>query len=163
MTVCVIDFVYPLFRILLNSMQVVVVQTVATGIGFMLFLDVAFSVHRLVDFNVYITRLKDLADSLKERYGTEDWFAGKSLLESLDYIHRLASAKQEKFSESFIQKIHEARARHRTAESFVKKFPSMKNPANAESLLLIREKIQKRLDEKRLLRLENKSSAKKIR
>ncbi len=163
MTVCVIDFVHPLFRTLLNSMQVVVVQTVASGIGFMLFLDVAFSVHRLVDFNVYITRLKDLADSLKDRYGAEDWFAGKSLLESLDYIHRLASAKQEKFSESFIQKIHEARARHRTAESFVKKFPSMKNPANAESLLLIREKIQKRLDEKRLLRLENKSSAKKIR
>lgn len=158
MTVCVIDFIHPLIKLMLNALSPVSVQIIASALGMALFIDLSISIRRLVDFSVYITKLKELGDMLKERYGSEEWFIGKSFSEILETIRKKALEEQNNFGNLLMEKIKIAQSRHKASESFVTRFPSMKNPSSAESLILIREKIRARIEQKKKAKILRNSS-----
>ena len=148
MTVSVIKFIQPLIGRLFSYFDDVYLQSAAGILGFAFAADIMFSVHRALDVSVYVARLKDFSETLKERYRHEEWFQSNSLHEMLDSIGKRALTDKEKFSAAMLEKIKWAQSRHEASEAFVKRFPTLSSGIYKDSLALIKKRIADRFAEK---------------
>lgn len=147
MTVSVIKFIQPLIGRLFSYFDDVYLQSAAGILGFAFAADIMFSVHRALDFSIYVARLKDFSETLKERYRHEEWFQSNSLHEMLDSIGKRALTDKEKFSAAMLEKIEWAESRHNASETFVKRFPTLTSGVYKDSLTLIKKRFENRLTE----------------
>lgn len=147
MTVSVIKFIQPLIGRLFSYFDDVYLQSAAGILGFAFAADIMFSVHRALDVSVYVARLKDFSETLKERYRHEEWFQSNSLHEMLDSIGKKALIDKEKFSAAMLEKIKWAESRHNASETFVKHFPTLTSGVYKDSLTLIKKRLENRLTE----------------
>ena len=147
MTVSVIKFIQPLIGRLFSYFDDVYLQSAAGILGFAFAADIMFSVHRALDVSVYVARLKDFSETLKERYRHEEWFQSNSLHEMLDSIGKRALTDKEKFSAAMLEKIKWAQTRHNASETFVKRFPTLTSGVYKDSLTLIKKRLENRLTE----------------
>ena len=147
MTVSVIKFIQPLIGRLFSYFSDIYLQTSAGILGLAFAADIMFSVHRALDFSIYVARLKDFSETLKERYHHEEWFQSNSLHEMLDSIGKKALIDKEKFSAAMLEKIKWAESRHNASETFVKRFPTLTSGVYKDSLTLIKKRLENRLTE----------------
>lgn len=147
MTVSVIKFIQPLIGRLFSYFDDVYLQSAAGILGLAFAADIMFSVHRALDFSIYVARLKDFSETLKERYHHEEWFQSNSLHEMLDSIGKKALIDKEKFSAAMLEKIKWAESRHNASETFVKRFPTLTSGVYKDSLTLIKKRLENRLTE----------------
>jgi len=143
MSVSVIKFVQPLMEKLLSSVPELAIQIVANVLAVIFAADLFFTVRKLVDFSLYMSRLKELGESLKDRYQSEVWFRSGSLREMLESVKERSALEKEKFSSALLEKIESARLRHKISERFIKKFPHMKSDAYNAPVLMLKENGQK--------------------
>ena len=147
MTVSVIKFIQPLIGRLFSYFSDIYLQISAGILGLAFAADIMFSVHRALDVSIYVARLKDFSETLKERYHHEEWFQSNSLHEMLDSIGKKALIDKEKFSAAMLEKIKWAESRHNASETFVKRFPTLTGGVYKDSLTLIKKRLENRLTE----------------
>lgn len=143
MSVSVIKFVQPLMEKLLSSVPELAIQIVANVLAVIFAADLFFTVRKLVDFSLYMSRLKELGESLKDRYQSEVWFRSGSLREMIESVKERSVLEKEKFSSALLEKIESAGLRHKISERFIKKFPHMKSDAYNAPVLMLKEKLKK--------------------
>lgn len=144
MTVVVIDFVQPLINRFFALFPDVYLNLANDVFAIILAIDLAFTVHKLVDFSVYNQRVKDFIETAKDRFSTEAWFRNTSMAEQFASIREQISAHKENFSESFVKKMEEFSALQKTAERWLKKFPSLTSKNYKESIAHLKEKLKNR-------------------
>ncbi len=152
MTVAVLKFVQPLIVRLLAQFADIYIQLAASALGLAFILDILVSVRRAVNFNVYIARLKDFGETLKDRYQNEDWFRSGSLTEMLESVRQKAKQERGRFSESLLKRVEHESRHHKLAESFVRRFPTMKSAAYKDSISHLKERIRESIAEKKAAR-----------
>lgn len=138
LTVVVIKFVQPLIEKMWSFFSDAVIITASNVLLVGFLVDIVLSVNKLVDFSIHIARLKELGESLKDRYQNETWFKGGSISEMFESVKERSQKEKEKFSAALLEKIENANKRSRIFESFVKRFPTMKSPLYKDSLIHLR-------------------------
>ncbi len=146
MTVVVIKFGQPLIEKFLALFSDLTLKIVSDVLLLVFAVDLVLSVHRLVDFSVYMSRLKELGESLKDRYEKEVWFRSNSLKEMLESVRERSAVEKEKFSAALLEKIENARRHHKISEILIKKFPKMKSSAYAGPISMLKEKLKEKVD-----------------
>lgn len=84
--------------------------------------DLAATLKKLVNFTEYLAALQDFAESLKERYENEPWFASQSISEMFAAVKHRAQLKQGEISERLLNKIDSLSERKAAVERFIKSF-----------------------------------------
>ena len=138
-------FVHPFFLRILDGIPVRTQQYAAFGILIFFIVDLAATLKKLVNFTEYVAALQDFAESLKERYENEPWFASQSISEMFAAVKHRAQLKQGEISERLLNKIDSLSERKAAVERFIKKFPSLQNAAHPFSIQHIKEQLKKRL------------------
>ena len=138
-------FVHPFFLRILDGIPVRTQQYAAFGILIFFIVDLAATLKKLVNFTEYLAALQDFAESLKERYENEPWFASQSISEMFAAVKHRAQLKQGEISERLLNKIDSLSERKAAVERFIKKFPSLQNAAHPFSIQHIKEQLKKRL------------------
>lgn len=142
----VIHFVYPHIIQFLNWLGDFVVMISADLIGVILTIDIFTTVRKLVDFNSTMEKIKTFEESLRDHYGTENWFRGDNFSEMLASVKEQAESHREKFNQSFLEKIERFQnARNTVAESFMAHFPTMKSIKYKEELEHLRNSLKSKL------------------
>ena len=98
-----------------------------------------------MDFSVSIARIKAFGENLRERYGKEEWFRGESLSMVFASVKERALQKKDEFNESILKKIEQFQPRLKNLESFIHRFPSLKSVNYKDELLMLKERLQKKL------------------
>ena len=146
----VIRFVYPHMLRFLNWLGDFVINISADVIGFILLVDIFFTVRKLVDFNTTMEKLRSFGESLRDHYSQEAWFRGDSLAEVFASVREHGQENKDKINERILEKINRLETlKHKAAESFINRFPSMQSLQYKEELAHLRLSILKN-------KLENK-------
>lgn len=131
----IIRFVYPHIINMLNWMGDFIINVSADSIALVLTVDLFFTVRKLVDFNTSMEKLKNFGESLRDHYGHEEWFRGESLAEIMASVKEHAELTKDKASENVLAKIEKMQNfRHKAAESFINRFPTMQSIQYKEEL-----------------------------
>ena len=142
MTVVVIDFVQPLINRFFALFPDVYLNLANDVFAIALTIDLAFTIHKLVDFAVYNERIKDFMESAKEKFSSESWFKNTTMYEQLASIRERMETNREQFSESFAKKLEEFSVHQKNAERWIRKFPSITSIHYKESVAHLKEKIK---------------------
>ncbi len=146
----VIRFVYPHMLRFLNWLGDFVINISADVIGFILLVDIFFTVRKLVDFNTTMEKLRSFGESLRDHYSQEAWFRGDSLAEMFASVKEHGQENKDKINERILEKINRLESfKHQAAESFINRFPSMQSLQYREELTHLKLSILKK-------KLENK-------
>lgn len=149
LTVIVIKFVQPLIEKAMAYFSDTAIITISNILLVIFLVDIVVSVNKMVDFSVHIAKLKELGESLKDRYQNEAWFKGETLSEMFDSIRERSLKEKEKFSSALLEKIESVNSHNRHLESFVRRFPTMKSAQYKDSLIHLKKRIKESLNEKR--------------
>lgn len=131
-----IHFVYPFILKFLYSFTDFQLKFAADLIATGLFIDLAFTVRKLVDFNTTMEKLHSFGESLRDHYGHEEWFRQGSLAEMMASVKEQAQKEKGKISQSVLEKIERAQnLRQKTIGSLMEKFPTMQSVRYKEELI----------------------------
>ncbi|MGI5172014.1 putative ABC transporter permease [Treponema sp. OMZ 840] len=137
-------FVHPHIAACVDNLSQRVRQYAALGLLAVFAADLALTLHKLVNFTEYLTRLEDFAESLKERYENEAWFKSQSLTDMFAAVKERSRMRKGEISERILQKIDSFSQRYPAVERFFKKFPSIQNKKRILSIEHIKAKINSR-------------------
>lgn len=148
MSVVVIKFVQPLIEKFLGlfSNWALIITSDVLLLAFTI--DLIVTVHKLVDFSVYLERLKDFGDTLKERYEQEAWFRSNSLKEMIDSVKERSAIEKGRFNESFLERLDNISKNRKVADSFMNRFPRMKSTTFEMPLAMLRDRLKERREER---------------
>lgn len=145
MGLLIIHFVQPYVMKFLSLFSDFTLSLTADILAIALTIDLLITIRRLVDFSVSIARIKAFGENLRERYGKEEWFHGESLSMVFASVKERALQKKEEFNESILKKIEQFQPRLKNLESFIHRFPSLKSVNYKDELLMLKERLQKKL------------------
>ncbi len=145
MGLLIIHFVQPYVMKFLSLFSDFTLSLTADILAIALTIDLLITIRRLVDFSVSIARIKAFGENLRERYGKEEWFRGESLSMVFASVKERALQKKEEFNESILKKIEQFQPRLKNLESFIHRFPSLKSVNYKDELLMLKERLQKKL------------------
>ena len=139
----VIRFVYPHIIRFLNWLGTFAITICADSILVILTIDIFVTVHKLVDFNTTMEKIKTFGESLRDHYGNETWFRGESIEEMLASIKEHADANKDKFNQNLLEKIERLQNIHnKAAERFMAHFPTMQSEKYKAELAHLRASIK---------------------
>lgn len=164
MAVAAVHFVQPVFDHALRRLSDRAAHLIAWALLAVFAVDLLDTVKSLVSFNVYLARLKEFTESLKERYEKEPWFAGSSAWEWIEASRARSKANREAFSDSLRTKLEQFYTRHNRIDYLVRKFPTMRSPHYSTQMEALRTRIERNVQERReqrRARREAKRGAKK--
>lgn len=157
MSVVGIKFVQPLIEKFLNLFSDLALIIISDALLVIFIVDLVATVHKLVDFSVYMTKLKEFGESLKDRYEKESWFRSNSLKDMIQSVKEHSSVEREKFSSALLEKLEKINLNHKASESLMKRFPKMKSASFNAPLSMIKEKLNERIAEKKDSKKKEKS------
>ena len=137
-----VHFVQPPVEEIIFQLNSALTINIATVLFLAFTADLLVTVRKLVDFNMIMTRLHEFSETLKDRYGNEEWFRKSSFTEMLQSLHEKMEADHSAFSKSMQEKIVELTERQKNLERFIKKFPSMRSEHYKEQISHIRHNLQ---------------------
>ena len=140
----IIHFIQPYVMKFLSLFSNFVLNLSASLIAAVLFVDLLFTLHRLVDFSVSMARIKSFGENLRERYGMEKWFHGESLARVFASVKENAAEKKDEISHALIEKINKFEPKLKNLESFIHRFPTLKSINYHEELMMLKEKFLKK-------------------
>ncbi len=109
--------------------------------------DIALTVKQLVDFNSTMVHIKMLKETVRERFEHEAWFHGESLSDMLKTIKEHIDLTKDKASQKLIERIEKFQSlKHKNAERFLKRFPTMKSLHYKEEIKMLRDRIHSKID-----------------
>ena len=161
MTVAVIKFVQPLVDKFLNLFPDIVLYIASDVLLIAFVIDLIATVHKLVDFSVYMSKLKELGETLKERYENEIWFRSSSLKEMFESVKEKSKEEGEKFSSALLEKVENALKTHKISDRFLKKFPHMKSVQYNLPLTMLKDKLKDKVDQIKAEKTEKKAKKSK--
>lgn len=142
----VIHFVYPQMLRFLNWLGDFVTMISSDLIGLALAVDVIATVHKLVDFNAAMAKIRTFGESLRDHYGNETWFRSESFEAMLASVKEHALADKDKINQSILEKIEKFQnARNKAAESFMAHFPTMKSIQYKDELEHLKSRMKARV------------------
>lgn len=134
-----IHFVYPFILNFLNSFSNFILKAVSDVIATALFVDLAFTVRKLVDFNTTMEKLHTFSESLRDHYGHEEWFRQDSFSEMLASVKEHAQIEKDRINQNVLEKIERVQnIRHKTIKNLLEKFPTMKSIRYKEEIAHIK-------------------------
>ena len=140
----IIHFIQPYVMKFLSLFSDFVLTLSADLIALALIIDLLITVRRLVDFSVSIARIKAFGESLRERYGKENWFHGESLSQVFASVKDNAAKKKDEINQAILKKIELFQPRLKNLESFIHRFPTLKSINYREELLMLKERFHKK-------------------
>lgn len=141
-----VHFVFPYVMWLLNWLGEFWCKVIAEGAGVILAVDMVITVKRLVDFNATLARIKMFGETLRDRFGHEDWFRGDSITEMMLSVKEHVDVKKDAAAQKIIERIELfQQMNHKNVESFMTRFPTMKSKHYHMEFEAIRHKIINRL------------------
>lgn len=88
-------------------------------------IDVIFTIKRLVRFSETMEKLKMFGEQLKEKYGSESWFADTNLHTMIQSVKARIESGSIQASEKMRERLEKFSRRQRNEESLFRKFPTM--------------------------------------
>ena len=134
----VIRFAMPYIVALLNSIGIVWAKRVALIILAIMLVDVTLTVRKLVDFRTALVKIKEFGESLKTRYGKEEWFKGNTISEMITSIETQDKLGKEKIHPQLMESIKRLQQKHPTIERFLLRFPTIRSRVYPESMNLLK-------------------------
>ncbi|NLC93972.1 MAG: hypothetical protein GX677_11095, partial [Treponema sp.] len=120
------------------------------------------TVRKLIDFSEALTKMKTVAEMLRDRYKNEEWFHGETIETIMNSVRKRAALMKdenvkdhEKISAVLLEKLEGMQNKNFNLEKMIKKFPTLKSKNYSEGIDLIRNRIQFKSD------LGKKNKAKK--
>ncbi len=153
-------FVHPFLEAFVLSFSDFTVRLCAGVLCTVFCADLYVTVKRLVGFNEHMAKLKEFAESLKERYAEESWFKEKasSLSEMFDAVRDRAKSGQTKFSESLMRKIESFSARQEKLTGFINRFPTMRSKSYSDGIENLRQRTKAQFAAKKAARKTGKNA-----
>lgn len=138
------------------------IKYLAEGIFCILVVDIIITVRKLIDFSEALTKMKTVAEMLRDRYKNEEWFHGETIETIMNSVRKRAALMKdenvkdhEKISAVLLEKLEGMQNKNFNLEKMIKKFPTLKSKNYSEGIDLIRNRIQFKSD------LGKKNKAKK--
>ncbi len=145
-----VHFVQPTVEEIIFQLNSALTINIATVLFLAFAADLLVTVRKLVDFNMTMTRLHEFSETLKDRYGDEEWFKKSSFTEMLQSLHEKMEADHSAFSKSMQERIVQFTERQKNLERFIRKFPSMRSEHYKEQISHIRHHLQELKKQKQL-------------
>lgn len=142
--VAIIHFIQPQVMRFLSLFSDFVLTVSANILAVALVVDLLITVRRLVDFSVSIARIKSFGETLRERYGHEQWFKGESLSQIIASVKAHALDKKDEINSALLKKIQDFEPRMKNLESFIKRFPTIKSINFRDELIMLKERLHKK-------------------
>ena len=143
--VVIIHFIQPYVMKFLSFFSDFVLTLSADIIALALAVDLLITVRRLVDFSVSVERIKAFGENLRERYGREQWFKGENLSQIISSVKIYAADKKDEITAAILKKIEAFEPRMKNLESFIKRFPTLKSRNYYEEIMMLKERLRKKL------------------
>ena len=134
----IIRFAMPHIMNVLDSIGAPWIKRISLVIFVILIVDFGFTVRKLVDFRTALVKIKEFGESLKTRYGSEEWFKGNTISEMISSIKKQHELDKKDVHPSLIEKIEKLQERHPSIERFLLRFPTIKSRVYPESLHLLK-------------------------
>ena len=83
-------------------------------------------------------KIKEFGESLKTRYGKEEWFKGNTISEMITSIEAHDKLGKEKIHPQLMESIKRLQQKHPTIERFLLRFPTIKSRVYPESMNLLK-------------------------
>lgn len=138
------------------------IKYLAEGIFCILVVDIIITVRKLIDFSEALTKMKTVAEMLRDRYKNEEWFHGETIETIMNSVRKRAALMKdenvkdhEKISAVLLEKLEGMQNKNFNLEKMIKKFPTLKSKNYSEGIDLVRNRIQFKSD------LGKKNKAKK--
>lgn len=123
--VAIIHFIQPHVMRFLSFFSSFVLNITADVLAIALVVDLLITVRRLVDFSVSMAKLASIRENLRERFDRKD-----------------------EFNAALRKKLEALQPRLKNIESFIHRFPTLKNINYREELMILKERFLKRKNKK---------------
>ena len=116
-------------------------------------IDVIFTIKRLVRFSETMEKLKMFGEQLKEKYGSESWFADTNLHTMIQSVKARIESGSIQASEKMRERLEKFSRRQHNEESLFRKFPTMSSREYKLPLDHIKQTLKEYIEKKRNERL----------
>lgn len=150
MGIVVVRLIYPFILKFISLFEQNVIVHVSNIFALIFVVDLFVTVKKLVDFNTTLEKLKTVGELAKEHFKNEEWFKNGTLSEVFASLRTRIDGGKEKISETWINHLESLKSRRSSAESFVKRFPSLKSRQYTDSIAMLKQRIEEKKAEKKL-------------
>lgn len=138
-----VHFVIPYILQFIELFPSFVITVSSDVIAVVLTMDAAFTIKRLVDFNITMAKIKTFGETLKDHYGHEEWFRSDSIVEMINSVKERGVLENSKINEKIVERFEKLFAHRKTVESFMKRFPTMKSGHYKDEFAVIKHHLKK--------------------
>jgi len=114
-------------------------------------LDFITTVHGLVDFTIYETRLKDFTESLRDRFHGEEWLEEKeqSLGQLFQRVRERLQEDKSRANQHLLERLESLSQRQDKMLRHIRKFPTMRSVEFHSGVEELRRRIQLEREQRR--------------
>ncbi len=147
-------FLHPWLESKILSIPLPVARIVA-GVLFAAFMvDLITTIHGLVDFTIYQTRLKEFVESLRDRFEGEEWLEEKeqSLDQLLQKVRERVQADRNKAGQRLLERLEALSQRQDKMLRHIRKFPTMRSAEFHQGVEELRQRLQQEIHQRKAKR-----------
>ncbi len=129
---------HPLLESVLFALPVSFADPVAAVLALFLFVDIAYTLRNLVNFEEKLVSLGALLETVVEERVLADWFRGKDLWEMLEDLRERVERENSELNRRLAARFEELLERTRGMRRLLLAFPSVQNAVHGTELRLFR-------------------------
>lgn len=147
-------FLHPWLESKILSIPLPVARIVA-GVLFAAFMvDLITTIHGLVDFTIYQTRLKEFIESLRDRFEGEEWLEEKeqSLDQLLQKVRERVQEDRNRAGQRLLERLEALSQRQDKMLRHIRKFPTMRSAEFHQGVEELRQRLQQEIHQRKAKR-----------
>lgn len=139
-----VKFIHPFLLQIIQNLHYSIIKGISSFLLVYLFIDLFYSIKKLLRLNEHLLLLGEFVDNLKEKWGSEQLFMGHNLLEIFKIITDSSPQERERLhiTPALLEKIKIYSQKTRDIDSFIRKFPSISSIRHEISLDHIKARIE---------------------
>ncbi len=144
MSVIAVYGIHPVLLSLLAGIPSFLIDKIAVCLLLYFTADLLLSLKKIITLNEHLLLLGEFAESLKEKFGSEQWFTGTSIRDIFKAISERTPQEKERLhiTPALMGKIESFSRRTRNLDAFIRKFPSITSRRYSISLEHIKDRIE---------------------
>jgi len=143
-------FLNPIIESFVLSIPLLVAKIIASVLFTIFLCDLLYTIYKLVDYTIYMERLKVFVEILKEKYSEEKWFFEHiSISELFNTLKEKSKQRQIKINQNLLDRIDHFNENHKQMLVWIKKFPTMKSSRFSTGIEHLKKKLLEKLSNKR--------------
>ncbi len=138
-------FLHPWLESRILSIPLPTARIIAWALFALFMLDFITTVHGLVDFTIYETRLKDFTESLRDRFHGEEWLEEKeqSLGQLFQRVRERLQEDKSRANQHLLERLESLSQRQDKMLRHIRKFPTMRSVEFHSGVEELRRRIQR--------------------